>query len=221
MAGAIRVCREPFAAHWQLGPLPAAYGHVTLIAWSRDGQQDGGVPRAVVAVLARAMTSVARVTLPSSQIDAPATGDWSAHNGGLIRTLTSPGIVGRTVRRMRGAHPAVLISTSEPDVIARAFDDAGFPWWMQGQVLLLFEPDAPPPELDEPSLLTLLEENWAERAAMLEMPGLQGAVRPGVDGAVAGALALTDSFERRFLETLEGETRRAGLAWEIVSEEEI
>ena len=89
---------------------------------------------------------------------------------------------------------------------------------MQGQVLLLSEPDRDPPAVDEPGLRALLEEDWARTATALEGRGVNGVVRPGVDGDVAGLLALSDPFDGRMMQTLEREARLAGLAWSLVPE---
>ena len=111
-----------------------------------------------------------------------------------------------------------IVSTRDRDAVVRAFDDPAFPWWMQGQVLLLSEPDRDPPAVDEPGLRALLEEDWARTATALEGRGVNGVVRPGVDGDVAGLLALSDPFDGRMMQTLEREARLAGLAWSLVPE---
>ena len=101
----------------------------------------------------------------------------------------------------------------------RLFDDAEFPWWLQGQVVLLSEADAPAPEIDEGSLLALFREDWTEHAASLARFGIDGVVRPGVDGDIAGLLCRSDAFEDAALAALELETRRAGFEWALLSEE--
>jgi hypothetical protein len=111
-----------------------------------------------------------------------------------------------------------IVSTSDPGTVLHAFDDPAFPWWMQGQVLLLSEADRDPPAVGEPDLRALLDEDWARRAAALQPGGVHAVVRPGVDGDVAGILALSDPFDGRMMENLEREARLAGLAWSLVSE---
>jgi hypothetical protein len=216
----ILACRDARAAHWQLGPLPPARARLTLVGWTRSGdEQDGGLPEEVGRVLASALASVARVTFPSSRTNTTVTRVWSSFDGGLIRELNGPGVVKGLVAKMRGTPvDAALVSTRQPDVAMRAFDDAGFPWWLQGQAILLSKPDADPPDVDEPTLLALFEDDWAERAAGLAAIEVQGVVRPGVDGAVAGMLALREDLDRSLLDALERETRLAGLTWSIVPE---
>jgi hypothetical protein len=216
----IFACRDARGLHWQLGALPPANGRLTLIGWSEAGDTpDGGVPDEVARVLARALTSVARVTFPCSSVNPVATGVWSPLDDDLIRGLTGKGLGGRIVAKLRG-NPAdiALMSTRRPETAMRLFDDAGFPWWLQGQVVLLSEPGAPPPEIDEESLLALFGEEWTTHAASLAPVGIEGILRPGVDGDVAGLLTLTDAFEQVVLGALERETRRAEFDWALLPE---
>lgn len=216
----ILVCRDACGAQWQLGPLPPAQGNLTLIGWTRSAaEHNDGVPQDVANVLACALTSVARVTFPSSSADAPATAAWSSLDGSLFRVLTGQTLLDRTVAGFRGMSTrATLVSTRSPAVALLAFDDAGFPWWLQGQALLLSAPDAAPPDVNEPTLRALFEDEWVEEAARLAALDVLGVVRPGVDGDLAGVLASSEAFDHGLLEALERETRRAGLTWSIVEE---
>jgi hypothetical protein len=216
-------CRDARGGQWQLGPLPPVRGRLTLIGWSQPAEQhDAGVPEEVARVLARALTSVARVTFPCSIVSPVATSAtvWSTQDEDLIRVLTAKGFGGRIAAKLRGTPPRItLMSTRRPETARRLFDDAGFPWWLQGQVVLLSEPDAPPPEIDEESLLALFGEEWTGHAASLAPAGVEGVVRPGVDGDVAGLLSLNDGFEEAVLGALETETRLAGFEWALLTEQ--
>ena len=214
------VCRDPRGLQWQLGPLPPVAGRLTLIGWRQAVEPiDDGVPEEVARVLAGALVSVARVTFASSSSGPAATNGWSQRGGDLIRTLTRKGIGGRVVAKLTGAPPDIgLTSTKRPETVVRMFDEAAFPWWMQGQLALLSEPDAPPPDIDEPTLLALFEDEWTKEAASLARIGVQGIVRPGVDGDVAGLLSLSEGFEQGTLDALERETRLAGFDWSVLPE---
>ncbi len=216
----ILACRDARGAHWQLGPLPPPAGSLTLVGWMHAAnEQDGGVPPDVADVLARALTSVARVTFPSSRVSASGAQIWSSFDGGLVRALTDSGVVARTAAKLRGAPSnGALISTRDAELAARAFDDEGFPWWLQGQVLLLSSPDGAPPDVSAPTVTALFEDDWAEQAARLTALDVQGVVRPGVDGDLAGVLTLTEALEKSLLDALEREARLAGLSWAIVPE---
>jgi hypothetical protein len=100
------------------------------------------------------------------------------------------------------------------------FKEAGFPWWLQGQVALLSEPEAPPPDVAAEALLALIDDDWASRIGALVGEGVMGVVRPGVDGDVAGVLSMTAAFEQNLLAALEREAVEAGFSWAVLSEEE-
>ena len=217
----IFACRDARGPHWQLGPLPPAAGRLTLIGWSHSAERhDAGVPDEVAGVLARAMTSVGRVTFLCSSVQSAATSSWSPLGDDLIRALTGKGFGARLVAKLRGTPSDItLTSTRRPETAMRLFDDAGFPWWLQGQVVLLSESDAPPPDIDEEVLLALSEEDWTKHAASLAPVGIEGVARPGVDGDVVGLLSLTDAFEQVVLAGLASETRIAGFEWAVLPEE--
>jgi hypothetical protein len=195
---------------------------MTLLGWRQPAEpREAGVPEEVAGVLARALSSVARVTFPASFGGPAASNVWSPMDGDLVRVLTAKGIGGRIAAKLRGT-PADLtvISTRRPETVTRLFDDAAFPWWLQGQVVLLSVADAPPPEIDEDSLLSLFGEDWTQQAASVVHLGVEGILRPGVDGDVAGMLTFADAFDQAALNALEKETRLAGFDWEVVREEE-
>jgi len=216
----ILVCPDPRGSHWQLGSLPPPQGPLTLVGWrEQPDPPDSGVPPEVAALLARTLTSVARVTFPSSAIDVPAGEAWSAHGDDMVRELTSHGVGGRAKAILRGrTNKVVLVSTRAPATVVTAFDDAQYPWWLQGQVLLLSEVDAEPPDVDMEKLSAFYDEQWTRQAAALSVRGLVGVMRPGVDGDVAGLLALVGAFSPAFLGKLEHEARVAGMGLELVDE---
>lgn len=218
----IFACRDPRGLHWQLGPLPPAVGRLTLFGWSHIAeQQDAGVPEEVAHVLARALISVARVTFPSSSVNPVATSVWSPQGGDLIRGLTERGFGARIAAKLRGTPPDIaLMSTRRSETAVRLFDDAGFPWWLQGQVVLLSEPEAIPPDIDEDALVALFEEDWTRHVRPLGPVGVVGILRAAVDGDAAGLLTLTDGFEEVVLAALERETLRAGFDWALLPEGE-
>jgi hypothetical protein len=111
------------------------------------------------------------------------------------------------------------MSTTDPQTLMQAFDDAAHPWSMQGQVLLISAPAEAPPGIDRKQLRALLENEWGDAADALSAPGVIGVVRPGVDGDLAGLLTLTADAERTSLAALEGETRRASFDWSVLTEE--
>jgi hypothetical protein len=196
----ILVCLDPRRPEWQLGELPPSAGRLMLIGWKKDPEPvDGGVPEDVAPLLARALTSIGRVTFLSSAVQASSGSGWWP------------------LKRAPGH--AELMSTTDPQTVMQAFDDAAHPWSMQGQVLLISAPAEAPPEIDRKQLRALLENEWAEAAKALSTPGVIGVVRPGVDGDLAGLLTLTADAERMSLAALESETHRASFDWAVLSED--
>ena len=195
------VCLEPRRSDWwQLGALPPSIGRMMLIGWKKDPEPvDGGVPEDVAPLLARAFTSIGRVTFLSSAMHASTAGGWWP------------------MKRAPG--PAELTSTTDPQTLMQSFDDAAHPWSMQGQLLLISASAEAPPEIDRKQVRALLENAWRDAAEALSAPRVIGVVRPGVDGDVAGLLTLTADAERTSLAALEGETRRASFDWSVLTED--
>jgi len=111
-----------------------------------------------------------------------------------------------------------VIATSDASVAVQLFDDPEFPWWLQGQAVLLSREDGEAPDIDQRTIVMLLHDDWAERAATLATRGIEAVVRPGVDGDVAGILSLSDSFDEQLLVSLEREARQDGITFSMVSE---
>ena len=196
----IFVCLEPRRSEWQLGVLPPPTGRMILIGWREEpAPVDAGVPPEVAAAVARALTSIGRITFLSSAVHASAGGGWSPLK--------------------RGPGPADLTSTTDPQTVMQAFDDAAHPWWMQGQVLFLSAADVAPPGLERAQLLALLENEWTAAAGALSARGVIGILRPGVDGDLAGLLTLTADAERASLAALERESRLASFEWSVLTED--
>jgi hypothetical protein len=218
---ALFACRGARGQQWQLGPLPPPRGLVTLIGWSESPpRHDAGVPATVAGILARAFTTTARATFPSSLAHPNSGSRWSDIAGDHVRLLINNDFRSRIAARLRGAPPNLtLVSTRRPETACRIFDDEGFPWGMQAQAVLLSQAEAPPPGIDEPQLLALFDDDWTAHAASLAAEAIEGVVRPGVDGDVAGVLTLSEPFEQALVGAIEREARGLGAEWAIVSEE--
>jgi hypothetical protein len=216
----IFTCRDPRASEWELGPLPPT-GRLALIGWRQpvDGV-DAGVPTDVAAVLARAWTSAARVTFPSTVVEPPTAGDTGVQETDVVRVLSTRTFGAPVMAKLkRMPSGTTLISTLRHQTAMRLFEDAGFPWWLQGQIALLSQRDAPAPTIDVDTLVALFEEDWTTRAAALVVAkGIEAIVRPGVDGDVAGLWSASNTVEQSIVDALEREARVAGFDWETVPE---
>ena len=217
---AIFICRDPRDPGWGLGSLLDMGGAMVLMGWRQTPEPvDGGVPSDIAAVIARALTCVARVTFLSAEMDAPSN-VWSPRGADFVRSMGKAGLAGRIHNLIDRIPPhAALVSTRQPETALRLFDDGGFPWWLQSQVALLSNPEAAPPDLEGAALLSLVDDAWATHAADFSGAGVLGILRPGVDGDVAGLLSLTTSFEVAMLAALESESLQAGFEWAVLSED--
>ncbi|SFN87885.1 hypothetical protein SAMN05216386_2056 [Nitrosospira briensis] len=218
----ILVCRDPRGSNWQLGPLSSTHGSEALIGWRQiPDPVDDGVPTDVAMVMARAFTAVARVTfLCAPEINGVKDG-WTQSGEEFVRAMRKPGLA-RVISRVIDRIPrdAALVSTRRPETALRLFDDPAFPWWMQGQIVLLSAHEAGPPELDCECAISLVDnDDWSNQKEILSEAGILGMVRPGVDGDVAGLFSLVPSLEAALLSTLENETSRAGFEWAVLPED--
>lgn len=193
-----------------------------LIGWRQIPEpRDAGVPEEVAGVLAQAFTSVARVTFPSSVANPSVTGVWSPSGDDLSRVLPSRSFTERIRESLQGMAPDIMLtSTRRPERVMHLFDDAAYPWWLQGQVVLLSGPEAAPPDINREMLLALYRDDWATGAAHLAPAGIKAVFRPGVDGDVAGLFSLSEAFEHALIATLESKTRVAGFDWALLRETE-
>lgn len=202
----LTLCHNVGGAQWQLGSLPPPHGRVVVVNWwQAPPPVDAGVPLLVAQALARALVSVACVSfLQGDAVDALA--------GDECRILAADGLGARLKAGLKGV-PArlTLCTTRQPASVLRAFDDADFPWWGQGQVLLLSPIGTSPPQVDRETVLALMGDDWVARAQALAAAGLLGVLRPGVDGAIAGFHALSPGFEQAVLDAIEREARAAGV----------
>lgn len=170
---AILACREPRSACWQLGPLPARAGSLVLFGWKRvPPPVDSGVPQDMAVVFARALTSIARLTFPCSLVFRPVTSQWTPQGDDWIRRWNKGDRISRIKAALRRPPVAdILVSTWRPETALRLFDDPAYPWWLQGQAVLLSERNAMPPDIDDQHLPVLFGEDWLKQASSLAAAG--------------------------------------------------
>lgn len=216
MDKAILVCREPRAAHWQLGNMPLI-GELTLLGWRCPfALVDAGVPEVIATITAGALTATSRVVFACSDSPCPTKEGWVQGEAGDWLCASGNG-AGRfkALWRREPINP-VLLATHRSETAIKLFNDPVYPWWLQGQLALLCAAEAPLPVAGSIEWATLLEDDWISRAATL---GVQGAVRPGVDGDIAGVWFRSSILVTHFLDELEARTYAAGFTWQVLPEE--
>lgn len=206
--------------HWQLGDLSAAAGpKAVLFGWDAPDALDGGVPPRVAGVWSRALAATARVTFLCSEAATPASTDWlESGDGGedFTKATPAPSLFADGLARLRRSRADVaLVCTKRSARIAQAFGDSHFAWWLQSQVLLLSPLAAAPPAVAPDTVLALLGDDWATRAAALRRHGVEAVARPAVDGDALGLLALDEDIAERLLAAIERESRAAAFGWSV------
>ena len=202
------VCPDPVESYWQLGEPPAPPAGLTLIGWKEDPRPvDAGVPPVVAAIIASALTHSMRVTFLHPDLRSPVDAtDWqsAAAPGDSVRALPQGRLAARIMARLKRQPEAFqLYSTCDHNTAVKLFDVPD--WCLQGQVALLSSAESPPPNLDFQSVTALLGDSWARRVSELHSEGICGALRPGVDGDVAGLLTVTPGLHE--------ETWHGGTVW--------
>ena len=215
-------CRNARDARWQLGDVPAGGDGWTLFGWRQQpSATDAGIPAEVAAALADALSSVARVTFPCSTERVSPTGDWVPRGVHHVRTLAAEGVA--DIIRSKLKHEPrdlVLLSTRDAAAIVRLFEDVEYPWWLQGTLVLLSDPESPPPDVDRQQFVALLRGGPSADDLQLVNAAVSAVLRPGVDGDVAGLLSRDATFVERFVGAAGRACSARGIAWSVVTEQE-
>ena len=142
-------------------------------------------------ILAKTIRHSHRATFPSTVVHPEAAETCTRMRaGGIWHRLTS-----------NGPHEFSLITTTRPTIAAEAFNDPGFPWWMQAQFILLSPFAAPEPNISCGEIMGLLSApETAEQ--LLQTHNLVAHLSPGVDGDVAALLTLGGPEQHALLTTL-------------------
>lgn len=220
MRDSILICKNSVSSNWQLGSPPPFGTSFILIGWYLPPTfVDGGMPETVTEILARAITSAAQVIFMSSDVKGGVANEWKSLGEESVYVLEEPNPLKSFWAALSSrVSDIVFLSTRRPEKVLPLFDDGIYSWWMQGQVVLLCEPDQSLPKINWQMTLSLFEENWMQNAQHLQSVGVRGIMRPGVDGCVAGVLFLTDDFRHKFLGILENQSRASGFDWKLLSE---
>jgi hypothetical protein len=220
MKNSIFVCHNPVETYWQLGQTATVRGNFALIGWRISPTPiDGGMPGAVAEILARTMVSATQVIFPSSYATGNSASEWKSVGDDSICVLKEESLIKRALNSLSDIPSKItLLSTRQIEKVIGLFDDAAYPWWMQGQVALLSEPEKTTPKIDRQTFLSLFESDWMQQALELQSIGIQGVLRPGTDGDTAGFLFVRETFRNVFLTSLENESRVANFDYRLLLE---
>jgi len=207
------VCvQAPAGEQWQVATRSSR--PLALVGWRTDLEQerDAGVPQTVRAVFAAALSCVGCVTFPYSERLEPGSDD-------VVRALPARGLSEKW-NALRARMPATIqvITSRQVETVQHLFDDAGFPWCLQGQVALISPHDAAPPMFDRSKLFAWIDPARALDWEELVLLGVNTAIRAGVDGDVMAVMSESESTETSVLASLERHARSAGFDWAMLSE---
>jgi hypothetical protein len=206
---------------WQLGSPSSDLGAFALIGWNSD-PRDGGVPERAVNALARSLAAFGRVTFACSTIAATDAPGWQMQGGDFVVRYRTRSFFGRMAAQLSARAPVdlTLLSTIDEQAVRRLFDDSGYPWWAQGQFVLLSPKAASAPDFTQIEFnpAALFEREWPECFGKLQRLGVQAILRPGVDGDVAGLLCASIDVRHRFETILSRSVEEFGVSLQYVGE---
>jgi hypothetical protein len=189
-ASTILLCADPQSPKWQVSR--PRHGRLVLIGWTDDSPLvDAGVPSWAIEILAKTVTHAHRATFPSTIVRPDYVESCTPLTAaGFWRRLTS-----------NRPHNFSLVTTERPAIVAEAFVDAGFPWWMQSQFIVMSPIDAPEPQMSSDEALGLLgAPETAEQ--LLHARKLNAHLSPCVDGDAAALITLNELDESVILTAL-------------------
>lgn len=206
------LCENPEPTKWQLhAPIQ---GNLWILGWRRlpEYEIEGGVPDEVAEILANSLTRAALVSFPAIESSSNTSDYVRRIDAGLLESMEAGFL------RIPGSFN--IISTTRPESAKCLFNAGGFPWDMQGQIILLSPPGSQPPALDRKTLFSVMNDNLKADFNMLSLIGVQAIIYPGVDGDVAGIVSSSRAFANEVLRAIESEAIRSGFSWQVVAEDD-
>ena len=102
-------------------------------------------------------------------------------------------------------HPKLRQGTTrDPATIEALFDDPLQAWWLGSAVALVSNPDQSPPRIDAAMWKALTGDTWLDVAR--RSAAIDGVVRAGVDGGMAGWWSRSAALRSAFAEALGNKT---------------
>jgi hypothetical protein len=207
-------CPAVSSPHWQLHDKLNFGQPIALLGWARNpADVDGGPPPDVASLLAQALVQSYRVSFLVADESLP--GAVGAAGSTSVWSITSPSTVSVLAARWHGEPKCWnWLSTRDAATAGTLFNQAGFDWTLQAQVVALSPADAPAPMLDLPTTQELWRGGPPHLIHALQAVGVVAVLRPGVDGAFVGAVDLQHGAVRTWLRAVEQRCQELG--WKIL-----
>lgn len=148
---------------------------------------DARVPDAVRSGIARALAHVGLITFLVSE-------PYPSMSGSEVPQTLTGKLLGPKLRQG---------TTRDPATVEALFDDPLQAWWLGSAVALVSNPNQPSPRIDAATWKALNGDNWidvAKRSALID-----GVVRAGVDGEMAGWWSRSATLRSEFAKALRNE----------------
>ena len=170
------------------------------------------------------LAALGRVTFACSTISATDAPGWQMQGDEFVARYATRSALGRMAARLSARAPVdlTLLSTTSEHSVRRLFDDPGYPWWNQGQLVLVSPAGASAPDFDRIGFnpASLFGRDCSESFGLLQPLGVQAMLCPGVDGDVAGLLCASTEIRDRFEAILSHHAQEFGVLLQHVSEAE-
>lgn len=206
MTDRLFACLSATSEHWSVGA--TADDPVLLLGWPLQGKVDAGVPVQVASVVAAALTALYEVSLPVASAPSP-------DRASRALELQSASLWNRAL----GREQRWLVTTRDPQLVQAAFDDEHFPWWHQGQVLLLSKAGT---SVDAAATLmrSLLRNPMNAPRSVLHQHHVEAIVVPGIDGDVIGVRGASEATRRACFDAVVQAATQARVALKALDEAE-
>ena len=132
--------RNPVGSSWEFNAPPCAT-HTGLIGWvMRERGVDGGIPHEVAALIARAMSRCATVTVLGTLAESNAVSQSPQSGGSTWSRVVKP--TGIILSQLKKGYP--LVTTRNSALLQALISDGDFSWALKAQRLFLSAPNVLP-----------------------------------------------------------------------------
>ena len=190
MTRQLNFCAAAVDTRWQLHDRLDFGLPISLLTWSHGAaDMDGGPPLEVAQALAHSMVTSHRISFLVAADNVPTSAQVMGSTS--EQTVASRGAASSLSARWHGEPTRWRwLSTRDAVVAETLFNQAGFDWTLQAQVVLLSAAEAPAPVLTLELTQALWRGGSPEAVDALVAAGVRVVIRPGVDGAALGAVGL-------------------------------
>ena len=204
--------RNAVGSSWEFAAPPCAT-QTWLIGWvMRERSVDGGIPYEVAALIARAMSRCASITVLGTLAK-------SGHVSQIDQSEASSCLVkpaGMILSRLKKGYP--LVTTRNSALLQALISDGNFSWALKAQRLFLSAPNVLPVLSYEQVDIAFERPESLNCDDMVRNAHLLALMLPAVDGDFVGIISFSEVFWDSLISAFEAECRANQLTWFVVDE---